>query len=238
MKKIDGVKKEISKALKHLPNFLSIMRIPLAVAAIVVGFFLRRGEGINFAVYWTVIGILIFSFITDNVDGRIARHFGISTKLGATFDIIGDYSNFISVCIFVFFQLKVFDNQPLTFIIIDLAALGLTIAFKVVVLTVTKVKFGYYYSMHTYFNKGSTFFIAVAAAYIITKPLWGDMGKADAAFFVLFLAACLAVAVAYAEELALVVYDKKHGNEYNIDRKGFLFDKKGYSEKTDGNEKV
>jgi CDP-diacylglycerol--glycerol-3-phosphate 3-phosphatidyltransferase len=72
--------------MKHLPNALSITRILLALALLPIAYLTDSGAlGTAFMVVYTLAGL------TDMVDGRIARKFGWTSKIGANLDGTADY---------------------------------------------------------------------------------------------------------------------------------------------------
>lgn len=63
--------------MKHLPNFLSFLRIPLALA------FLQKDPTIRLAA-------IVAAMATDFLDGILARKFNSQSRLGTILDPIGD----------------------------------------------------------------------------------------------------------------------------------------------------
>ncbi len=87
-----------ARELLHLPNLMSLSRVPLALAA---GYFLWRDDGsatLIAAVLLTVAGI------TDGLDGYLARRRGQITQLGIALDPIADkiFAIILVVCLILF----------------------------------------------------------------------------------------------------------------------------------------
>lgn len=72
------MKKDI---IKKIPNYLTISRIIL-IPIIIILFLLKS--------YKLVIFLTIIGSLTDLLDGKIARHYNVTTKLGANLDTIAD----------------------------------------------------------------------------------------------------------------------------------------------------
>lgn len=72
------MKKDI---IKKIPNYLTISRIVL-IPIIIILFLLKS--------YKLVIFLTIIGSLTDLLDGKIARHYNVTTKLGANLDTIAD----------------------------------------------------------------------------------------------------------------------------------------------------
>jgi CDP-diacylglycerol--glycerol-3-phosphate 3-phosphatidyltransferase len=74
--------------MKSLPNILSLLRIIIAPILLYVSW---NGNKPLFIV------LLVFSLLTDAVDGFIARKFELSTTAGAKLDSIGDMATYLTV---------------------------------------------------------------------------------------------------------------------------------------------
>jgi len=86
--------------IQFIPNMLSISRIPLSLLSIHL---------LQYERYFLIIGILTFVFISDILDGAIARRFDCVTILGKYLDKIGDVSAGIcTVFIMIFFANWIF----------------------------------------------------------------------------------------------------------------------------------
>lgn len=77
--------KEYSKKIITVPNLLSMFRLILAFAFLMVYLNANDRNG-----YYTALGILVVSAITDVIDGKIARHFHMVSELGKILDPIAD----------------------------------------------------------------------------------------------------------------------------------------------------
>jgi CDP-diacylglycerol--glycerol-3-phosphate 3-phosphatidyltransferase len=201
--------KPVSKFLKNLPNALSLARLILCVAAPIIGIFT---DGTRDAAYWVVVSIFLFGIVSDIADGYIARRFNICTRFGANLDAIADYLLVLAVAVFAFFQVRIFDGVDRTMSIVAGICVGVLFVWKLLAIGITKLKFGQFNSMHTYFNKAIGGFIMISAMTfilmleVVLPVLWIMFG---------------AIFIAFSEEIILVLHDKV----YNVNRKGFLFDK-------------
>lgn len=86
------------RELLHLPNLLSLSRIPLGLAT---GYFLWRDDGRS-----TLIAAVLVTLagITDGLDGYLARRRGQITQLGIALDPIADkfFAGILVVCLIWF----------------------------------------------------------------------------------------------------------------------------------------
>lgn len=71
----------MKKIIKYIPNTLSIIRIILIPLILV--FTIKNNMKI-------AITLTIIAAITDTLDGRIARHFNVVSKLGTKLDVVAD----------------------------------------------------------------------------------------------------------------------------------------------------
>ena len=69
---------------KHIPNFLTILRVLLIPVMIL--FFYMPYEWSRFVACW----VFVLAGITDFLDGYIARKYNVSSKLGAFLDPVAD----------------------------------------------------------------------------------------------------------------------------------------------------
>ncbi len=76
---------DVKMKLKHIPNILSTIRLLMVIVFALV-FFLRKGE------YATHLAFLIFglAFLTDVIDGYLARRFNWVSTLGKILDPLAD----------------------------------------------------------------------------------------------------------------------------------------------------
>lgn len=71
----------------NIANCITILRLVILPFFIVVGSLYSEGEEV---LRYVALGLLAFSFITDALDGFIARAKGITTEIGAFLDPLGD----------------------------------------------------------------------------------------------------------------------------------------------------
>ena len=88
--------------LKHLPNTLSVVRIPASLALLIL--FSPQSD----SRIWVSIIISLFIMLTDIIDGRIARQVGVTSKLGYLLDGLGDRS-FHVVIYLLFLRLNIIN---------------------------------------------------------------------------------------------------------------------------------
>ena len=150
-------KKKKSK-LRHIPNILSISRVPIAIS-----FFFLAGlpSPYPFLAAYGVAGL------NDVLDGFLARRFHWQSKLGAKMDSIGD-AIFLGCAITV--ALLMLDEvifEPYVFIIF-----GVLVAVRLVNIVITRRKFKQWGFIHNLFMKYSTvpvFFLMPVA--VLTKAI-------------------------------------------------------------------
>jgi len=80
--------KQFYRDLIKAPNLLSLVRIFMVPVLLYFAF--------NSKQHW-FLAALIFSVLTDVLDGFVARHFNLVTELGAHLDSIGDFSIYITI---------------------------------------------------------------------------------------------------------------------------------------------
>ncbi|MDP8217083.1 MAG: CDP-alcohol phosphatidyltransferase family protein [Candidatus Kaelpia imicola] len=71
----------------NIANFISALRLVVLPFFIIAGCSYSAGEEV---LRYVILGLLLFSFITDALDGFIARAKGITTKIGAFLDPLCD----------------------------------------------------------------------------------------------------------------------------------------------------
>jgi len=208
---------ETSKFKKHFPNSLSLFRLVISLAGFLVGYFTAPDRDY---LRWWFVGLFIFSVFIDIMDGFLARRWKVCSEFGSRLDSIGDASCIIIVLVYVFFQLRLFTGIPgyhdglgrgniITAGIMAVSLLGV----KISAAFITRIKHGRFNALHTYGIKiAAGFLMAAALLFIILLKVY---------MWVLWVVAAIGL-LAFLEEIAIVLYDKV----YNIDRKGFLFDKK------------
>src|SRR5438128_11941287 len=69
---------------RHLPNVLSLSRIPIA-AAFLITFSTREA-----AMFWSSMAVLAIALLTDVLDGRLARMWNTASTTGYFLDGLGD----------------------------------------------------------------------------------------------------------------------------------------------------
>jgi CDP-diacylglycerol--glycerol-3-phosphate 3-phosphatidyltransferase len=207
--------------VKNIPNMLSITRIILALVVGGLAFTYDRaaieavGGDLRNMTYWLISAFLLVCITTDVLDGFLARKLKVCSKFGANMDIIGDVLTIGAMFIFVFFKLKVFQGLQRGQTIAIGVTTGSLFFYRILTAIITKFKFGKFSVMHTIGNKVAGGGIVVCAIVLILtvgpdKPvLW----PIYATFGLLF--------ASMTEEVFLIAKDKV----YNVDRKGFLFDK-------------
>jgi len=72
-------------------NALCVSRIPLGAA------FLLTYSATNIAAFVGAMGIALLAFLTDVLDGRLARRWGLASDAGALLDGLGDKAFYIAV---------------------------------------------------------------------------------------------------------------------------------------------
>lgn len=73
----------VSYKIKQFPNLITLLRIGLTFF---LNIYILKNPG-NLAI---PLIIFIFLLLTDFLDGKVARHYGVSTKFGAIFDLLAD----------------------------------------------------------------------------------------------------------------------------------------------------
>jgi phosphatidylglycerophosphate synthase len=163
---------------RHVPNALSAARIG---ATPVLGYLAAVGAERPFA--W----LLVAALLSDVADGYIARRFGLSSRLGAELDSIGDMLLFcVAVAgVAVFHPELVRNHAPAASLLLGGWSLELLASF---------VRYRRPSSFHTYASKaaGALLGLMVGVLFVFGLPA------------PLFYAAVAAGVAAQAEELALV----------------------------------
>ncbi len=96
-----------------IPNILSYVRIVLIP---VFAIFYMQGS------YYKALTVLILSALTDIIDGKIARHFGMITDFGKIIDPIADKLTQITVFVFVALRYEIVI-LPLSLLVIKEACM-------------------------------------------------------------------------------------------------------------------
>jgi len=126
-------------AKRHIPNILSLTRIPFSVALLFLGKYPYA-----FLCAYAVAGVL------DVLDGRLARRFHWETELGAKIDSVGD--TVFLVCA-ISAAIRTLDFRFEAYIFVALAVLS---AVRIGNMVFTKVKFGRFAYIHSKFVRCST----------------------------------------------------------------------------------
>ncbi len=71
----------------NIANCISVLRLLILPFFIIIGSMYSEGQE---SLRYTVLILLLFSFLTDALDGFIARAKGITTEIGAFLDPLGD----------------------------------------------------------------------------------------------------------------------------------------------------
>lgn len=170
-----------------IPDWLSVYRILSAPFLVGVIFLDER----------IVFGILLFiSFLTDAVDGYLARKMNIVTQRGAQLDSIGDAVTF---CVGLGGILKFELNFVLEYIVIIVIAFGLYL-FQ---LFLAYWRYGMPSSFHTYLAKLSAIFQATFMVYLFFfgVEMW-----------LFYLATFLSIIETIEEIILIVLFDKWKSN--------------------------
>ena len=184
--------------LRHIPNILSISRIPFSIAMP----FLAGRYGVAFLVCYGYAGL------TDALDGMLARRFHWESKLGSKFDSVGD--GVFIVCVVIAAILTLGPSlasgngiAPYCYAIFAVFA-----AIKVLNVTFTRIKFKQWGFIHLRSAKWS-----VVPLYILF-PVCIHQQKV----YNPFVAVCLALSIlACVEEIWILALMEKH--EYTMDIK-------------------
>jgi len=137
--------------IKHVPNILSVLRIALSPVIVATA-----DQPMLLA------ALMLFSGLTDAVDGIIARRFGCRTTLGARLDSLGDWAFFAAVG-------WVFCTRYESVVRACLTELLLVLAIRVVAVGVGWVRFGRVISVHTVGNKLSAMLAFVLLVRIVLR---------------------------------------------------------------------
>ena len=182
--------------MKHIPNSLSALRIPLSLGLL----FLAKWPWVFTALY-LVIGL------TDVLDGRIARHYHVESKLGAKLDGLGDAVFFLTAAASLAFFARL-EIEPLK----CLAAMGAGMAHKAANLLVTRVRFKQWNSIHTLMSK------SLGVAVYFAVPVFLLLGKAN---FYMVLGISVMLSLVCIEETVTLL----RLAEYDVNSKGVVGEK-------------
>lgn len=137
--------------------------------------------------------VLLSAFITDVVDGYLARRWKVTSKVGARLDSAADDLLFITCIISLFYFHLLFLMQYSYIIIPVLLFFG--IKFLLLICKHNRIVSG----MHTYLTKASAF---LQALFFITTAFWGPSD-------ILFLIAIFSTIIAIIEEIVIIIISKR-----------------------------
>jgi len=171
--------------LRHIPNMLSLSRIPLSIAMI----FLAKERGV-FMLLYVVTGL------TDLLDGKVARKFGWQSELGSKCDGVADAFWIFSMMATIFLVLRI------KFELYVYIAFAVILAVRIVNLLFTKIKFKQWGAIHSTLVRYSGTPLYLIAPYCV----WTRRGPS----VLLLLALCIVFLSVIEESLILgklEVYD-------------------------------
>lgn len=99
--------------IRQIPNILSIFRILSAPVLLILAW-----HGLH--KYY--LGLLIAAFVSDALDGFIARNFNATSKLGTLLDSYGDMAVFLSLPLGVWWLWPELIRQELVFVVASIIA--------------------------------------------------------------------------------------------------------------------
>ena len=187
--------------LRHIPNILSLSRIPFSIA---MPFLVSKGG--KYAIAFLVC--YGFAGITDALDGMVARRFHWESKIGSKIDSIGDGVFIVCVVISAILSLGPSLASGNGIAGYCYAIFGVFVAAKLINITFTRAKFKQWGFIHLRSARWS-----VIPLYILF-PVCIYQQKV----YNPFVAVCLALSIlACAEELWILALMERH--EYTMDIK-------------------
>ncbi len=164
--------------LRHIPNVLSAAR--LACVPVLIGLALANHQR-PFA--W----LMIAAFLSDAIDGLIARAAGVTSKTGALLDSAADLSLQLAVIygVWSFHEPFVRANAVVFLLVLSLWAFNVAVGYY---------RYGRVASFHTYTSRAAAY---VMAAFLAVLFLWGVKSW-------LFYTAVAVILLALIEELVLI----------------------------------
>ena len=140
-----------------LPNVLGCLRFFLGFALLVIAWYGYK----NF-----FIGVLVFAFLLDAIDGPIARYFHETSVFGSRLDSIADFTVYCALIISVWWLWPEIFSRELVYIVV--ASLSILLP-----PLVGLMKFGIFTSYHTWLVKIATVCIAPSSVLLILEgPGW------------------------------------------------------------------
>lgn len=177
--------------MKHIPNILSAIRIPLSLCLIYLATLHKPA---------LFVCVYAFTALTDMFDGFLARRFHWESKLGSKIDGFADIVLVLSMLTIVFAVLR------LRFALYVVVCVGVIALVRGANLVFTRIKFKQWGTMHTFLIRYTS-----VPIYLIA-PVFVVTGEPLNALVMAILAAILASVVEETVILALM-------EEYNMDMK-------------------
>jgi CDP-diacylglycerol--glycerol-3-phosphate 3-phosphatidyltransferase len=183
---------------KYIPNAISIARIILSFVML----FITRYR-VAFIVVYAITAL------TDKLDGSLARHWKVSSHLGAQLDSVGDVTIF--ACGLAALALMLWHKE-IIWEFTTIPMLGAYLLIKIAVFLLTYFKSGKWYMLHTYLDKllGGLLYISI--------PVVVYLGGVKVWWVSVIMVFCVLSAI---EDTIYVC----KANEVNPDYKGLLFEK-------------
>lgn len=143
--------------MKYIPNILTVLRIGLVPILIWLAW---QGNSKLF------LGLLIFAFITDVLDGTIARTFNLQSRLGAKLDSLADFAVYMSLPLCAWLLWPDVIQREIFFVLAIVLSILIPVLLGI-------LKFGSYPSYHTWLTKLAAVAMACASIYLfIGGPAW------------------------------------------------------------------
>ena len=141
--------------MRHLPNLLSVFRLLAAPVLLVLAW--QRLED-----WW--LGLLLCSLVSDIADGFIARHFNVTSVLGARLDSFGDMATYVTVPICVWLLFPHLIIQERLFVLLVIVAYSVPVVASV-------LKFKQIMSYHTISAKVAAVLMGVSVLFALTTNI-------------------------------------------------------------------
>ncbi len=138
--------------LTYLPNFLTLLRLALVPVLIFVSW---KGHAFIF------IGLLSFAFLTDALDGFIARTFNLESKLGAKLDSLADFVVYMAIPICAWLLWPEVIQKEKAYVIAIVVSILLPVLVGI-------FKFGNYPSYHTWMTKVAAIAMALSSMFLFS----------------------------------------------------------------------
>jgi phosphatidylglycerophosphate synthase len=182
---------------KNIANFLTVIRI---VLAFVLLFFLREKDQTVFLTLYSI------AWVTDGLDGRIARMLKTQSDFGSKLDDIGDtlLGIVMGISIFSWIGFELFNFLPYAVPLILI---------RIFNIFYTKKKYGKPYVIHTYGNKLTSFIAFLLPIYYVVASNYTSKSP-----FTLFYVVIIVGTLASLEECIIHIISGK----YNYKRKSIF----------------